>query len=238
TYSTELGNGWYQVVLPMSNCAGVDTAVGVLFERVGAQNADGGAPFSFLVTDIGFNNPAGGGAEGNIAINGGFETGAFNDGSENASWQQFPGGGTQAIVTDNPSEGTYAANLVIPVRGPGDPGVDNLIKNANLQAGSLTPNAPVTVTWDLRGSLVGAGGVVFVELFSELDGGGTSKAEIYTGGPIFPDPDPNVWTPYTWNTTLGPDVSGGVTLQLKVGCGGVEGCGADIFFDNVTITIN
>ena len=77
-----------------------------------------------------------------------------------------------------------------------------------------------------------------VELFSELDGGGTSKAEIYTGGPISPDADPDVWTSYTWNTTLGPIVDGGVTLQLKVGCGGVEGCGADIYFDNVTIVVD
>jgi hypothetical protein len=89
----------------------------------------------------------------------------------------------------------------------------------------------------MRGSLAGAGGVVFVELFSEFAGGGATN-EIYTGGPIFPDADPNVWTSYTWNTTLGADVGGGVTLQLKVGCGGVEGCGADIYFDNVTITIN
>jgi beta-glucanase (GH16 family) len=236
---------WSTYEIPLADFPGSDlTAVGV----VGFWNArDGGDALVYgqlYLDDVHLSAPGnggggnGGGAEGNIAINGGFETGAFNDGSENASWQQFPGGGTQAIVTDNPSEGTYAANLVIPVRGPGDPGVDNLIKNANLQAGSLTPNAPVTVTWDLRGSLAGAGGVVFVELFSELDGGGTSKAEIYTGGPIFPDADPNVWTPYSWNTTLGPDVSGGVTLQLKVGCGGVEGCGADIFFDNVTVTIN
>ncbi len=59
-----------------------------------------------------------------------------------------------------------------------DPPVDNVIKNANLQAGFLTPFAPITVTWDMKGSLSGAGGVVFIELFSELSGGGTSKAEI------------------------------------------------------------
>jgi len=29
-----------------------------------------------------------------------------------------------------------------------------------------------------------------------------------------------------------------VTLQLKVGCGAVEGCGADVYFDNVSIVIN
>ena len=176
----------------------------------------------------------GGGVTGDIAINGGFETGAFNDGSPDASWQQFPNGGTQTITTDNPAAGTYAANLNVPVRGQGDPAVDNLIKNANLEAGNLTPGQSVTVTWDMRGSLIGPGGVVFVELFSELSGGGTSKAEIYTNGPIFPAAN---WESFTWNTTLGPDVNGGVTLQLKVSCGPVEGCGADVYFDNVTITV-
>ena len=163
----------------------------------------------------------------------GFETGAFNDGSTNASWQQFEGGGIQTITTSNPSSGTFAANLVVPVRGGADPAVDNLIKNANLQAGNLTPGASITVSFDMRGSLSGAGGVVFAEFFSELSGGGTSKAEIFTGGPLTPDPD---WTSYSFNTTLGPDVSGGVTLQLKASCGPVPGCGVDVFFDNVSIT--
>ncbi|MCX2982945.1 VPLPA-CTERM sorting domain-containing protein [Halieaceae bacterium IMCC14734] len=85
----------------------------------------------------------------------------------------------------------------------------------------------------MRGSLEGAGGVIFVELFSELDGGGTSQAEIYTGGPIFPTAG---WSPYSWTTTLGPDVDGGVTLQLKASCGPVVGCGVDSYFDNITIT--
>jgi len=168
-----------------------------------------------------------------VAVNGGFETGTFNDGTPNASWQQFPNGGTQTITNVNPSSGTYAANLNVPVRSQTDPAVDNLIKNANLAAGLLTPGADVTVTWDMRGSLVGAGGVVFVELFSELTGGGTSKAELFTNGPIFPV---DAWTPYSWTTTLGPDVSGGVTLQLKTSCGPVEGCGVDAYFDNVTIS--
>ena len=136
----------------------------------------------------------GGGGAGDIAINGGFEAGDFS------GWETFPGGGIQAITTDNPSSGTYAANLNVPVRTQTDPAVDNLIKNANLQAGNLTPGASVTVSFDMRGSLSGAGGVVFAEFFSELSGGGTSKAEIFSGGPLTPVTD---WTPYSFTTTLG-----------------------------------
>ncbi|MGD9388646.1 MAG: glycoside hydrolase family 16 protein, partial [Gammaproteobacteria bacterium] len=160
----------------------------------------------------------GGGGGGNIAVNGGFETGDFT------GWEQFAGGGVQAVTGVNPSSGSFAANLVIPVIGPGGVGIDNLIKNANLQAGNLTPGAPVTVSFDMRGSLSGAGGVVFAELFSELAVEGVSKAEILGGASLNPV---DAWTPYSFDTTLGPDVSGGVTLQLKVGCGPVEGCGAD-----------
>ena len=179
-----------------------------------------------------------------IAINGGFETGTFNDGTPEASWQQFLNNGTQAITNVNPASGTYAANLGVPVRSQTDPAVDSLIKNANLGAGLLTPGAPVTVTWDMRGSLTGDGGVIFVELFSERAGGGTNKAEIYTGGPLVPTAD---WSSYSWTTsvaTLAEDngvpgtggAPGGLTLQLKASCGPVEGCGVDAFFDNITIS--
>jgi hypothetical protein len=178
-------------------------------------------------TDVG-GGGGGGTAAGDIAINGGFESGDFS------GWELFPNGGVQSITTTNPSVGTFAANLTEPVRGAGDPAVDNLIKNANLEAGNLTPGASITVSFDMRGSLSGAGGVVFAEFFSELTGGGTSKAEIFTGGPLTPNA---AWTPYSFTTTLGPDVSGGVTLQLKSSCGPVEGCGVDVFFDNVSIVL-
>jgi len=37
---------------------------------------------------------------------------------------------------------------------------------------------------------------------------------------------------------LGPDVSGGVTLQFTAICGAVAGCVSDIFIDNVSIVAN
>jgi hypothetical protein len=96
------------------------------------------------------------------------------------------------------------------------------------------------VQFDLNGSLAGAGGVVFAEMFSEISGGGTSKSEIITGAPLFPV-GPNDWTAgwvsYSFNLTLGPDVSGGVTLQLKADCGANPGCTVDVFFDNVSVTV-
>jgi hypothetical protein len=234
--TTNLPDTWGTFTLSLLVDAGLVGQTLQIGAQSRATNFEGSGIFydnmSLGVEGCGGDN-GGGGPGGDLAINGGFETGAFNDGSPNASWQQFPGGGDQAIVTDNPSEGTYAANLSIPARQAGDPGVDNLIKNANLAAGDLTPGQPISITWDMRGSLEGAGGVVFVELFSEFSGGGAT-GEIYTGAPIFPTAN---WQSFTWDTTLGADVSGGVTLQLKVGCGAVVGCGADVYFDNVTIVV-
>ena len=165
-----------------------------------------------------------------IAVNGGFETGDFS------GWTQFPNGGTQAITSPGSNASgpasTYAGNLFVPVNTGGG-AIDNLLKNANLQAGNLTPGASITVSFDLRGTLSGAGGVVFVELFSELSGGGTSASEILYGPPLFPTAG---WTNYSFTTNLGPDVSGGATVQLKASCGPVVGCGVDAYFDNLTIT--
>jgi len=221
---------WATYAIPLADFPATDLSAAA---NLGFWNpTDGtGLAFGTLYVDDVYFSTAGGGGEpgGNIVVNGDFETGTFE------GWEQFAGGGIQAIVADNPAAGTYAANLNVPVRGPGDGGIDNLIKNSNLEAGNLTGNESVTVSFNMRGTLSGAGGVVFAELFSELSGGGTSKAEILSGAPLTPSAD---WTPFSFNTTLGPDVSGGVTLQLKVGCGGVEGCGADIYFDDVSIVIN
>jgi hypothetical protein len=50
----------------------------------------------------------------------------------------------------------------------------------------------------------------FCGIFSELSGGGVSKAEIVTGKPHI---TPAAWTNYSYTVRTGPDVSGGITLQ-------------------------
>jgi hypothetical protein len=94
------------------------------------------------------------------------------------------------------------------------------------------PNSPINISFDLYGSLTGAGGVVFAELISEFRGdGGTS--EILGRDPLFPTA---TWTNYSFATTTGADVGGGVTLQLKAACGG-DPCTVDSYFDNVSVTV-
>ena len=109
-----------------------------------------------------------------------------------------------------------------------------MVKQANLGAeGGVTPDTEYVVSFDLRGS-AGVGGVFFAEFFSELSGGGTSKAEIITGGP---HPLTSTWTSYSYTVVTGPDVSGGITLQLKSSCGPIANCLVDVFFDNVSIKL-
>jgi len=157
-----------------------------------------------------------------IAVNGDFETGDFT------GWTQFPGSlgaAGQTIVAGNPGS---AARLNEP-----NPAA-NIIKQANLRPGEWTAGEQIEIKFQIRGSAA-AGGVFFAEVFTELSGGGTSKSEILSGGPLFPNADPNVWTDYTFTTTVGPDSSGGMTLQLNAACGADANCVSDYYVDNVII---
>ena len=160
-----------------------------------------------------------------LAVNGDFESGDFT------GWTQFPSAGTtQTVTTVNPASGDYAGNLNIPL---GAGAVNNVLKQANLAAGLLTAGQTVSVSFDVRGSL-GVGGVLFAENFSELTGGGVSSNDLkVVNGSINGNPD--VWTNYSYNTILGPDVSGGFTLQLAAVCGADAGCFTDLYFDNVSV---
>ena len=101
-------------------CPGTNPCDGVICDDTGNEctaaecNPDTG---QCEIVNLDGNQCTAGGGGGDIAINGGFETGAFNDGSPEASWQQFPGGGIQLITTDNPASGIYAANLTYPFAG-------------------------------------------------------------------------------------------------------------------------
>ena len=159
--------------------------------------------------------------------NGGFETGDFTD------WvpESPQGNDSKAVTTANPASGTYSGNLNCSAGAP----CDSLLKSANRGVGTVTGGQSITISFDYRG-VQADGGVIFAELFSELSGGGVSKTELITGGPLFGAGE--TWNTFTTTTTLGPDVSGGVTLLLKSGCGGAASCVSDAYFDNVSMTVD
>ena len=226
--STDLGNGWYQVSIPMFdfNAANLATADGFLLGPLGAQ----AAPFSFLMTDIGFSGDTSGGGNGecvrpavaagaDLATNGNFETGDFT------CWQEFPNGGT--ISLSDPLNGSLFAGKL---DASGQP-VGVTLKQANLGAGELAAGQTVQVTFDWKGTAA-AGGVVDIRLLSELAAGGVSKEDIIQGGGVFPAD----WTTVgPLDLVLGPDVSGGITLQFTAICGGDAGCVSVLEIDNVSI---
>ena len=160
-----------------------------------------------------------------LAVNGDFETGDYT------GWAQFPtGAGQQTVTNVNPSSGVFAGAINNDVAFS-----NSLIKQANIGIGQVTPGQMVSISFDARGSYAAPGGVAFAEFFSELDGGGTSSAEILGGAPLAINGDPDVWTSFNFTATTGPDVTGGITLQLGATNG--PGTPTQMFYDNVSITI-
>jgi hypothetical protein len=228
TGSTDIGNGWYQVSIPMSdfNAASLASADGFLLGPLGGQ----AAPFSFLLTDIGFSGTNTGGGDTcvrpavgpgvDLATNGDVESGDLT------CWTTFDNGGVIQVS----SPGAGASGFAVNVDASGKP-IGVTLKQANLGAGELTPGQTVRVSFDWRGSAT-AGGVVNIVLFSEVDGGGVSQTDPIQGGGVFPAD----WTTVgPVDITIGPDVSGGITLEITAICGGDAGCESNLFIDNVSI---
>lgn len=159
-----------------------------------------------------------------VAVNGDFETGDFT------GWTDFLSPDA-SIETADPFAGTFYARI----DNQNDGGVAALMKNANVGIGQVSAFDEVTLTFWARGN-AGVGGVHFVELFSEVSGGGTSKSEILGGGPLFPASD-TVWQEYSFTTTLGSDVSGGVTIQFNAATGAVSGSSSTLEIDNVSLDV-
>ncbi|MDJ0918979.1 MAG: hypothetical protein QNJ05_14555, partial [Woeseiaceae bacterium] len=189
----------------------------LVIENVPGSQAEGNP---FFVTDLGFTSA---GSGSNLAVNGDFETGDFT------GWEQFPNGGTISIVS--PGAGGAGSAGSADASGMA---IGVTLKQANLGAGTLTPGQQVTVNFDWRGT-DGVGGVVDVRLLSEVSGGGVSQEDIILGGAAFPADWTSI-TPAVIN--IGPDVSGGISLQFTAICGGDPSCVSTISIDNVSIVAN
>ncbi|MCC5793295.1 MAG: VPLPA-CTERM sorting domain-containing protein [Chromatiales bacterium] len=168
-----------------------------------------------------------------VAINGDFEAGL--DG-----WLQFPSGGTIGIAADNGPSGPGSQSAQLIADGSGGPSFPQ-IKLERLAPGLLFPGADVTVQYDARSPLqtqnINAGdfvgNVVFIaELFSEFAQDGATN-EILQGPPNWLTED---WQTFTFTTTLGPDVAGGLSLLFKADCGANPDCRFTALIDNVSIT--
>jgi hypothetical protein len=218
------GSGSYELVDVATNStigtlSAVETGTGLNIVGTIPKPTTSGTTIDVKVADTGILSTT------ELAINGDFETGDFS------GWSQFANGATQSIISSNPSEGDFAANLFNTVLFTA-----NVLKNANIGVGIVNPGDEITISFDARGNTA-IGGVAFAELFSEIDGGGVSSAEILGGAPVLLHPDPNVWSSSSYTTIAGPDVSAGVTFQISAITGGAPGSLSNIFFDNLSITV-
>jgi hypothetical protein len=103
-----------------------------------------------------------------------------------------------------------------------------VLKQERRAAGTVKSGDTINISFDMKGSAAD-GGVIFPELISEPAGPGQLLATIAapTAG----------WTTYSYSATAGANVSEGITFQLAIVCGGVPSCSANVFIDNVSITI-
>ena len=161
-----------------------------------------------------------------LTVNGDFETGTT------AGWADFTAPpqnfGPSGFVPGPPS--TTSGEIVNPVFGSGA-----VVKQANLGVGQVSAGELVTISFDAAGAF-GVGGVAFAEFFSEISGGGTSSSEILGGGPLAL-PGDGSYASFNFVVPAGPDVSGGVTLQFNAATGAVAGSTAQLWVDNVSVSI-
>ncbi len=226
---------WAVYEIPLADFTALDPA---LVNKLGFFNARDGADVLLAgtlylddihLTATGDGGGTGGGGTvgaGDLAVNGGFETGDLS------GWDLFPTSADpneQTVVTTNPRAGTFAGRI-----NNTTPGTASIIKQANL--GPVAIGQTATISFSARGSF-GPGGVAFAEFFTELAGEGTSSAQILGGGPLALNPDPNEWADFEFVVPITTDVSGGITLQLTATTGG-PGSFADVHYDNISIVIN
>ena len=160
-----------------------------------------------------------------LAVNGGFETGDFT------GWLQFPTGPAQQTIVTPGNASAFAASIENM-----SPASASLIKNANIGAGEVIPGEMVTISFDARGANA-VGGVAFAEFFSEIVGGGVSSSILLGGAPLAINADPMVWTHFSFTVPAGPDVSGGVTLQLTATTGADPASASHMYYDNASVTV-
>lgn len=161
-----------------------------------------------------------------LAVNGGFETGDFT------GWALFPTQPGNTTIVSPGASGNFAACIdnTVPASG-------SVIKNNNLGVGLIPSGVSVTISFDARGAGA-AGGVAFAEFFSEISGGGVSSSVLLGGAPLALDPDPNVWKSFSFTTTTGPDVSGGVTVQFAAVTGADNASNMFLCVDNLSVFVD
>ena len=157
-----------------------------------------------------------------LAVNGGFELG------DTSGWSYFPTNNSTFEISNDANTGSFAARLFNDTETSAA-----IIKQANVGEGLVSPGDAVTISFWAKGDAT-IGGVQFAEFFTEIAGGGVSSTQILGGAPLFVTSE---YRFYSFNTVVGPNASGGITLQLTATTGANVGSTSTLIVDDVVIDV-
>ncbi len=227
--STEVGvartktGEWEELTVPFPSSASGKFNKIVLFFDLESTNGD-----TYYFDDLklyprtdGGNGGGSGSTTGDVAVNGGFETGNLD------GWAVYKNGGIIEADNTQSNGGDWSAKII--ASSPN--GLNPTLKQERKGAGSVAVGDIVQIKFDYKGS-ASAGGIYSIQSFVEATNG-VNQTEIFSVTPTAN------WQTFTTTYTVNAgDVSGGITMEFTSICGGDPACNSTLNLDNVSVTLN
>jgi hypothetical protein len=203
---------WISLDIPLTDFTGL-TNTSNIAQYILAATPVGTS--TLYIDNMYFYNASGG--SGGAFVNGDFETGDFT------GWvQTLIPDAVGSIAIDNSGQGGRTGSVARLITDANATQTnDVLISQVALGAGTITAGDSINVSFDLYGTLFGAGGVVFVEVIF-LDASGQDVGGRDFVGPAAPYVPTTTWTNHSGTVIAGTatgggtfDVSGGVWLWRR-----------------------
>ena len=230
TKTTSVTSGWEELTYTVGSGESNKFNKVVIFFDLNANNTS-----TYYFDDLklygngsGTGTGGGGGipADGDIASNGGFESGNLD------GWTLYANGGIATMDNTEAQTGDWCVKLYASAPS----GLNPTLKQERKAAGSVVVGDKVQVTFSYKGSLTGISGTYSIQSFVEATNG-ASQIETFDVTPTA------TWQTFTTTYTVtgamqGGDVSGGITMEFVAICGGVAGCSSTLYLDDISLIIN